>query len=332
MSPEVSVFWINYNSMHVINIIKKSLDAIFQLDYPNYELIIVDNCSTDGSKEAIEKHVKSKAKSRLKVKFIRLSKNLGFAGGVNVAYRMRNRKSKYIAIVNNDAIPRPDYLKKLVTFLEHHQNIGAVQGIVVKLGENSIIDSAGYFLYEDLNRYTLAGKPTHFLTKPMYVSYVEGTMPVYRVDAIRSAIGDDNTMYVPGGFVYYLEDVFLSLMLWNHGYECVVLPLVTGEHYRRATIKKVSKSVRLPYYSLRNHIAMLYLTNSKDSTRARIILKHLRRLVLSKGGLTKRKMILNALIDGVNLGRELRKKYGIINLWKAPILRMPVKDILYNVK
>ena len=85
MLPEDSVFWVNYNSIHVINIIKKSLDAIFQLDYPNFEIMIVDNCSTDSSEEVIEEHVKSKAINGVKVKFLRLSRNLGFAGGVNNA-------------------------------------------------------------------------------------------------------------------------------------------------------------------------------------------------------------------------------------------------------
>jgi len=45
----------------------------------------VDNCSTDSSEEVIEEHVKSKAINGVKVKFLRLSRNLGFAGGVNVA-------------------------------------------------------------------------------------------------------------------------------------------------------------------------------------------------------------------------------------------------------
>jgi hypothetical protein len=328
MLPKASVFWVNYNSIHVISIIKKSLDAIFQLDYPNFELIVVDNCSTDGSEEVIEEYVKSKAVSRLKVKLMRLSKNWGFAGGINFAYRARNRKSKYIAIVNNDAIPKPDYLRKLVIFLEEHQDIGAVQGIVTKLGENSIIDSAGCFLYEDLKGPpSLAGKPTRLLRKPMYVSYVEGTMPVYKVDAIRHALGDDNTMYITSGFMYYLEDVFLSLMLWSHDYKCIVLPTVTGEHYRMAAIRKFSESIRLPYYGARNYIALLCMTNSRD--KARVILKYLRRIVLSKGGLAKRKMVLNVLIDGIRLGRELGGKYGIIDLYKAPILRTPLKERLH---
>ncbi|MEM0057684.1 MAG: glycosyltransferase family A protein [Candidatus Bathyarchaeia archaeon] len=67
MEPKVSVFWINYNSIHVIDIIKKSLSALLRLEYPNYELIIVDNGSTDGSLRVIEKHIKIYKKKRMKI-------------------------------------------------------------------------------------------------------------------------------------------------------------------------------------------------------------------------------------------------------------------------
>jgi len=145
MFPHVSVFWLNYNSMHVIEFIKRSLDAIFELDYPNFELVLVDNGSTDGSREIIEKYVKNKTKKDLQVKFIRLNRNWGFSDGINAAYKARNQQSKYVAIINNDAIPKSDCLTKLVQFLEKHQDVGAVQGIVAKLKENSLIDSAGFF-------------------------------------------------------------------------------------------------------------------------------------------------------------------------------------------
>ena len=56
MLPLVSVFWLNYNSMHVMNIVKESLEAVLCLDYPNFEVIVVDNNST-GGREAIEKYL-----------------------------------------------------------------------------------------------------------------------------------------------------------------------------------------------------------------------------------------------------------------------------------
>lgn len=107
MEPKVSIFWINYNSAHVIDIIRASLDALMRLKYSNYEIILVDNGSTDGSLKAIENHI-GKMQYTQKIKFVKLSSNIGFAGGVNAAYKMRDEKSEYVAIVNNDAISSPN--------------------------------------------------------------------------------------------------------------------------------------------------------------------------------------------------------------------------------
>ena len=327
MLPRVSVIWLNYNSMHVINVIRKSLDALFGLDYPDYELIIVDNGSVDGSREFLRKYLKKISKSSPDFKAIMLKKNLGFTGGVNIAYRMRNPKSKYVALVNNDAIPRPYYLRKLIKFLEEHKNVGAIQGIVSRLNETSIIDSAGMFIDEVLNVYPFfVGKPINALTSPIYVSYVEGTMPVYRIDAIKHALKDNDNMYVTEGFVYFLEDIFLSLMLWNQGYQCMVLPIISGRHYRMATIKKFYKLINLPYYSLRNRMALLYMTNSRYKKGA--ILKYLNRLIITKGGFARRETILKALISGIKFGKILKEKYGVIDLYKAPLIKMPLKKRL----
>jgi GT2 family glycosyltransferase len=328
MWPETSVFWLNFNSMHVIDIIKKSLDAIFQIDYPRVEFIIVDNGSTDGSEKVIEEYVKSKTIDEPRIKFIRLQKNFGFTGGINAAYRARDRRSKYVALINNDAIPKPSYLKKLIVFLEKHQNVGAVQGVVVKSSENSIIDSAGFLIDEALNLFSFRrDEHTNTILKPIYVSYVEGTMPVYNVEAVKRSLDDDKNMYITSGFMYYLEDVFLSLMLWNHAYKCVVLPQVAGEHYRMATTTKFSRTIRLSHYFLRNRIALLYMTNSRF--RKFIILRDLRILViLRRGGLAERKSNLKTLIEGIKLGKELKRKHGMIDLNKVPMREISCRRLL----
>ena len=325
----VSVFWVNYNSMHIINIIRKSLDVLLQLDLPQYELIIVDNGSTDGSIRVIEEHVKG-AMNQVNVKLVKLKRNMGFTGGVNAAYRARDRRSKYVAIVNNDAIPRRDYLKKLVEFLEEHKDVGAVQGKILKIGEPSVIDSAASFINEALNVFSpFKNKLVNTFSKPLYVSYVEGTMPVYKVDAIKHVLKDDNIMYITEGFTYYLEDVFLSLMLWSHGYKCMALPIITGEHYRMATVQKFHQSVNVFYYGSRNRVALLYMTNSRY--KKGIVLKYLSGVATSKGNLTKRRIILRALIDGIKLGKELKERYGVIDLYKAPLMKMSLKEPLFRL-
>lgn len=326
MYPKVSVLWLNYNSMHVIEITRKSLDALANLDYPNFELVIVDNGSSDGSREEIQKRLQTEAMRKLKVKFVKLSRNLGWTGGVNSAYRARDTQAKYVAVTHNDIVPKPDYLLHLVDYFETHQDVGALQGIVYRLGSNQI-DSAGFVLDEALNLCKLLDYRSFSLKKPVYLSYVEGAMPVYRVAAVKKALNSDRDLFVWGGFMYYLEDVFASVMLWSHGYKCVLLPVLTGEHQRMAVSREHASSFELSHYLLRNHIALLYLTNSAD--KLRYILQTFRRAALSRGRFAVRQMMLTSVIEGLQSGRQLRKKYGAVNIYEMPMRKTSIKRRLH---
>jgi GT2 family glycosyltransferase len=311
--------------MHLIDVTKKSLDALIQLDYPNLEIILVDNNSSDGSREVVERYFLEKQKNR-NVKFVKLKKNWGPSGANNIAYNLRNPNSKYAALTHNDLIPNADYLKKIIPFLENHRDVGAAQGIVVKLGSESTVDSSGFIMNEALGLsapYT--GGPVAKLSKPMYVSMVEGTMPVYNLEAVKNALSTDKELYVTAGFMYYLEDAFISLKLWASGYKCVVLPIAMGAHYRMGTSKKAGKK-ELFHYLLRNRIALLTMTNS--ASKLGFITQNIRKLIISNRTPAERKAILIALIDGVQLGRQLKRKYGPIDLYAAPLIRAKMKTRL----
>jgi GT2 family glycosyltransferase len=264
----------------------------------------------------------------LNVKFVKLKKNWGWAGAINRAYDIRNPDSKYLALTHNDVVPNPDYLTKAVSFMEKHKDVGAVQGIVVNFGAKSIVDSSGFMMNEALlvSSPFNGGSVEKIRSKPWSVSMVEGTMPVYSLDALKSALGDGGELFVTAGFMYYLEDAFTSLRLWAHGYKCVVLPFVAGAHYRMGTSKKAAKKQDLFYYLLRNRIALLYMTNSAG--KFGFITQNLRKLVISNRTLAERQAILISLIDGIRLGRQLKRHYGSINIYAAPLIRLPLKTRL----
>lgn len=324
MLPPISVLWLNYNSMHMIDVTKKSLDAVFKLDYPDLEIILIDNNSSDGSKEIVKKYFLEKKKTS-KIKFVELKKNWGPSGANNIAFNHRSPNSKYAALTHNDLIPNADYLRKIIPFLESHRSVGAAQGIVVKLDSESTVDSSGFMMDEAL---ALSGPyidgSVAKLSKLMYVSMVEGTMPVYNLEATKNALGTSKELYVTAGFMYYLEDAFVSLKLWAKGYKCVVLPIVMGAHYRMGTSKTAAKRQDLFHYLLRNRIALLTMTNSAG--RLGFISQSIRKLVFSNRTAAERKAILIALVGGVRLGLQLKRKYGAINLYAAPLVRMKMKN------
>ena len=329
MLPPVSVLWLNYNSMHLIDITKKSIDALMQLDYTNLEVILLDNNSSDGSREVIEKYLSEKENQPVKVRFVKLKKNWGWAGAINIAYNLRKPNSKYLALTHNDVIPNSDYLMKIVSFLENHKDVGVVQGVVVKLGEESVVDSSGFMINEALlvsSSYN--GGAVAKFCKPAYVSIVEGTMPVYNLDAVKNTLGNNKELFVTAGFMYYLEDAFVSLRLWANGYKCMVLPIIVGSHYRMGTSNKAAKKQELFYYLLRNRIALLYMTNS--ASKLGFTTQNMRKLIVSNRTVAERKAILVALVDGIRLGLRLKRKYGLIDLYSAPLIRGSLKSRLFH--
>jgi GT2 family glycosyltransferase len=326
LSP-VSLIWLNYNSMHLIEVTKNSVNAILQIDYDNLEVILIDNHSTDGSAEVIERYVLENKKDSQNVKFVKLEKNFGPSGAMNIGNSIRNSSARYLAYTHNDLIPKSDYLKNTVTFLENHKEVGVVQGIVVKLGDESVVDSYGFMMNEALGTYAAYSGPVEKVCKPAYVTFIEGSIPVFNLNAIKSTLGN-NELYVTAGFMYYLEDAFVSLKLWANGFKCMVLPVIVGAHYRMGTSNKVAKKQALFHYFLRNRIALLYMTNS--ASKLGFITQNIRKLFVSKRTVAQRKAILVSLIEGFRLGRHLRQKYGAIDLYSAPLIREPLKSRLFH--
>ncbi|MCW3996781.1 MAG: glycosyltransferase [Candidatus Bathyarchaeota archaeon] len=326
MPPKVSVHWLNFNSMHVIETTKQSLTSLATLDYPNYELIIVDIGSSDGSPEVIKNHLQTEPFRRLRVVFVKVNADVGPIDGENAAYRVRDRQAQYIALTHSDVVARPDWLRNLVGYMERHRDAGAVQGIVVKAGSGKV-DSSGLMLDEALNLYALHENSSFSLKKPILISFVEATMAVYRMEAIRQAIGEEKDLFVPGAFMNYLEDVLVSILLWSVGYKSIVLPCVTGEHLRMATTGTYVQPIARYHYRLRNQIALLYITNSAD--KLRFTLQVFRRAIVGRGSFAFRQMMLRSVIEGLIWGHRLKRLYGTINLYETPMRKTSIMGRLH---
>src|SRR5690606_24196886 len=87
------------------------LDSLQRLNFPReeYEIIVVDNASSDGSCEYVSTRYPD-------VVLVRSEKNLGFAGGCNLG--IRHSTGEYIVLLNNDTVVDPDWLKELVAVAE----------------------------------------------------------------------------------------------------------------------------------------------------------------------------------------------------------------------
>ena len=114
-SPLVSVVILNWNKLdHTLT----CLESVRKITYPKFEIIVVDNGSTDGSKQ--------KLMQIDDIILVNNPKNRGFAGGHTDGFKYA--KGKYIFILNNDAVVAPDCLSVGVSRMQQDESIAVVGG------------------------------------------------------------------------------------------------------------------------------------------------------------------------------------------------------------
>lgn len=105
-SPLISIIIVSFNSKKWL---KKCLDSLYCQTFRDLEIVIIDNNSSDGSVDFIGLEYPQ-------AKLIKLKKNLGFAGGVNIG--VRNSSAEYVLLFNPDAWLESDFLEKLLEFYQ----------------------------------------------------------------------------------------------------------------------------------------------------------------------------------------------------------------------
>jgi len=116
VTAKISIILVHLNQEEYSRDCIRSLQ---QLTYPNAEIILVDNGSTDGSGFRLQKEFPD-------VRFLRSEENLGFAGGNNIGIRYAlDHHTAYIVLLNNDTIVKNDFLEPLISLAESDPKIGA---------------------------------------------------------------------------------------------------------------------------------------------------------------------------------------------------------------
>jgi hypothetical protein len=128
--PLVSIIILNYNAGQLLI---DCVDSILKTDYPNLEVILVDNASKDQS------HLKCKEKFP-KIILIENTENLGYCEGNNVG--IRAAKGEFVVILNPDTLAEPDWLTKLVAAYGKHGD-GLYQPKFLTTTDHKILMSTG---------------------------------------------------------------------------------------------------------------------------------------------------------------------------------------------
>lgn len=226
------------------------LGSLKKIDYPNYEVVIVDNGSTDDSLE----HLKDFSVNRNQ-------ENLGFAGGNNVGIKHALEKgADYVLLLNNDTILHPKFLKELVKVGENNKKIGILGPTIYFHNKpriwfaggkiNKILTKGTHLGYAQWGKSDFPHLDGGSWTSNIYreVDYITGCCFLIKGEVIEK-IGLMNEDY----FLYY-EDADWCLRARNKGFKCVLVPKAKIWHKCSRSAQEGSSSYI--YYHSRNGLML----------------------------------------------------------------------------
>jgi GT2 family glycosyltransferase len=314
--------------MKILPLVLQSLESIVNLDYPGdrYELIVVDNGSTDGSFERVREFLEKKGGLRKKI--VKLGKNLGFAGGNNVGFLVRDRESRYVVLVNNDCVVFSDSVKLYVDAMENFPGIGALQGVILKLGVKDV-DSAGIYLSDLFIPFRFPKNSKEVLSSKVFLcSAVEGTFSIFRVEALVKSF---NVEKVFEEILYgFGEDVFTSIQLWRNRYRVAFIAKAVAIHRRGSTWVSPTAS----FLSARNFLAMAKIFSKKYTQipHTLILIRKALTNTIYRDSREQSRYILKGLIESGKLSRKLTQKYPALELPQTmPLIHIPITKALKGI-
>lgn len=130
----LTIIILNYNTK---DLTLRAVQSCLDLTFPGISIVVVDNASTDGSADALQKYVSHNTH----VNVVELSENKGFAAGNNVA--LKDVDSEYVMLLNSDAyFPKETDIESALDFMDQYKDIGVLSPYV-KLS-NGKIDPASH--------------------------------------------------------------------------------------------------------------------------------------------------------------------------------------------
>jgi len=232
MKSLVSIIIVNWNAKKYL---KSCIDSLLAQTYQNYEIIVVDNASSDDSVKFLEKEFSS-------IKIIKNKKNLGFAEGNNIG--IKNSKGDLIALFNPDAIADKDWLSNLVQKIQSSNKIGGVAGKIFYLNEK-FGKNAVFCTWSKLDPYSAMPYNFHNDEPSSNVDYLSGAAMLVKKEVI-----DKVGFLDPEYFLYFEETDWCARMI-RAGYD---LKYVLNANVRHEVSSTISDDEKKIYFMERSRI------------------------------------------------------------------------------
>jgi GT2 family glycosyltransferase len=245
--PRVSILIVSWNALPLL---QRFLPSVVATDYPDFEIVLADNASTDGSSEWVREAFPG-------VRVVRHDVNRLFAGGNNAAWS--HTTGKYVVLLNNDVEMSPEWLLPLVHCLEQNADVAAVQPKLHQL--------------DPPNRFEYAGASGGFLDRFAYpftrgrlfstlevdrgqyddardVFWATGAALLLRREAI------DQVGLFDEHFEMHMEEIDLCWRLWRAGWRVHVEPESVVYHLGGGSLPKGDP--QKVFYNFRNSFLLLH--------------------------------------------------------------------------
>jgi GT2 family glycosyltransferase len=256
IAPHVSVIVLNYNGLKWLSACLNAL--VGQVDAPAFEIVFVDNGSTDGSSAYVESRYPG-------VRIVQTGRNLGYAGGNNAGARLA--RGAWLAFLNNDTVAAPDWLARLDEAAIAREDAPLVTSRIELIAHPGSLDSAGDGYLRAGGAYKRGhGAPIGEWLQSREVFGACGAGFLIRRDVFDQLAGFDEDFFM----VY--EDVDLSYRARLAGHRCWYAADAIVRHAGSATLGTVS--AQAVYYGQRN-LEWTWLKNTPPGLLLRTLPGHL---------------------------------------------------------
>lgn len=285
MQPKISIIVLNWNNWEDTI---ECLESLFQVEYKNYNVVLVDNGSDDDSIERIKEYAHGKLelesdffkfrKENKPLKYVEFEKekydevdfdnsfqgnlfiikndkNYGFAEGNNVGidFVLKYLKPDYMELLNNDIVVRKNYLDQLVNVIQTDDNVAIVGPKIYFYdykGRKDVQTALGGYI----NWWIYPGY--NYLEKkiednhPIELDWVTGASLLIRADLPNPFLGEE--------FFFGAEDIDLCLRIKNSGYRILLVP--SAEIWHKISLsryKKFNTNIKRLKNTLKSHFTLV---------------------------------------------------------------------------
>jgi len=248
----VSIIIPHYNGE---DLLYNCIDSIYKnISIKDFELIVVDNASTDNSINRIKSSFES-------VKIISSNSNLGYSGGCNLG--ATHASGKYLLFLNNDTEHSSEWIEKLVHFLDSNSNIAAVQPKILNIYNKKLFDYAGgtggfidkfCFPFVQGRIFDTLEEDHGQYNNPSKIFWASGAAIMIRSNVFKELEGFDKIYFS------YMEEIDFCWRVQSLGHEVWSFP--SSYIYHHGPYKNFRKSSINSYYLNHRNSWILFLKNS----------------------------------------------------------------------